>query len=103
MANISNITNKTLTTVSANLDGVEFDNIPKSTQVAPNLQTQGISDNPWNTSGTGSWKGAVNAVDIDWNNAKLGATTIETTGQLLSYMRTIAQKIENLENILINL
>ena len=86
MANISNITNKTLTTVSANLDGVEFDNIPNSKQVAPNTQTQGISDNPWNINGEGSWKGAVNAVDIDWNGAKLGSSTINTTGELLSYI-----------------
>ena len=28
----------------------------------------------------------VNAVDIDWNGAKLGSTTINTTGDLLSYI-----------------
>ena len=56
-----------------------------------------------------------NAIEIDWNNAQLGnkvdsATLtpgeeiiIQTTGQLLSYMSTIAQKLTNLENILINL
>lgn len=48
-----------------------------------------------------------NAVEIDWNNAQLGnkvdsATLtpgeeiiIQTTGQLLSYMSTIAQTTEN--------
>lgn len=50
---------------------------------------------------------ATNAVSIDWNNAQLGnkvdsATLtpgeeiiIQTTGQLLSYMSTIAQTTEN--------
>ena len=44
-----------------------------------------------------------NCVDIDWNGAQLGELIINTTGQLLSYMSTISQKITNLENILINL
>ena len=59
--------------------------------------------------------GIINAIDIDWNDAQLGnkvdsATLtpgeeiiIQTTGQLLSYMSTIAQKLTDLENILINL
>ena len=47
--------------------------------------------------------GVVNAVDIDWNDANLGSYIITTTGQLLSYMSAISQKITNLENILINL
>ena len=63
--------------------------------------------------GKGSY--VTNAVTIDWNGAQLGnkvdsATLtpgeeiiIQTTGQLLSYMSTIAQKLTNLENILINL
>ena len=45
----------------------------------------------------------VNAVEIDWNGAYLGEYIIKTTGQLLSYMSNISQKISNLENILINL
>ena len=45
----------------------------------------------------------VNAVEIDWNGAHLGTYIIKTTGELLSYMSTISQKISNLENILINL
>lgn len=48
-----------------------------------------------------------NAVEIDWNNAQLGNKVdsstltpgeeiiIQTTGQLLSYMSTIAQTTEN--------
>ena len=32
----------------------------------------------------------VNAVEIDWNGAKLGTTTINTTGQLLSYISEVA-------------
>jgi hypothetical protein len=56
-----------------------------------------------------------NAIEIDWNGAQLGnkldpstltpgeAIIIETTGQLLSYISTISDKITTLENILINL
>jgi hypothetical protein len=56
-----------------------------------------------------------NAIEIDWNGAQLGnkldsstltpgeAIIIETTGQLLSYISTISDKITKLENILINL
>ena len=52
---------------------------------------------------TGEFEPFVNAVEIDWNGANLGSYIINTTGQLLSYMSNISQKIENLENILINL
>lgn len=51
----------------------------------------------------------INAIEIDWNGADMGNLTtgekliINTTGQLLSYMSNISQKITNLENILINL
>ena len=45
----------------------------------------------------------INAIEIDWNSANLGSYIINTTGQLLSYMSNISQKISNLENILINL
>ena len=52
---------------------------------------------------TGEFEPFVNAVEIDWNGANLGSYIINTTGQLLSYMSNISQKIENLENILTNL
>ena len=52
---------------------------------------------------TGEFQPFVNAVEIDWNGAELGQYIINTTGQLMSYMSNISQKIENLENILINL
>lgn len=59
--------------------------------------------------GYGKWAdfAMVNAVDIDWNGAQLGNKVdsstltageeiiIQTTGQLLSYMSTIAQTTEN--------
>lgn len=34
---------------------------------------------------TGEFEPFVNAVEIDWNGAQLGATTINTTGELLSH------------------
>ena len=33
---------------------------------------------------TGEFEPFVNAVEIDWNGAQLGTTTINTTGELLS-------------------
>ena len=34
---------------------------------------------------TGEAAAFVNAVEIDWNGAQLGTTTINTTGELLSH------------------
>ena len=51
-------------------------------------------------------KMTIDAVTIDWNSAQMGNLTtgekiiIDTTGQLLSYISTISQKITNLEKIL---
>ena len=45
----------------------------------------------------------IQSVLIDWNGAQLGDYIVNTTGQLLSYMSVISEKIENLEKILINL
>jgi hypothetical protein len=39
-----------------------------------------------------------NAIEIDWNGAQLGSTTINTTGQLLSYITTLSNRIAALEN-----
>lgn len=72
--------------------GIQFNVEPAATHIGVKLDNNSENGSP-----------VINAVNIDWNSAKLGETLIETTGQLLSYMSTIAQKIENLENILINL
>lgn len=52
------------------------------------------NSNAWDRIDSGkatSIKPFVNAVEIDWNGAQLGAdTTINTTGELLSYISTIA-------------
>ena len=45
----------------------------------------------------------INAIEIDWNEAQLGTYIVKTTGELLSYISNISEKISNLENILINL
>lgn len=44
------------------------------------------------------YKPAVNAVDIDWNNAQLGDTIINTTGQLLSYISEVTNKVPTSAN-----
>ena len=82
------IVNKT----QINQSGIDFSVTPATAHQGARIDNNGENGSP-----------IVNAVNIDWNNAKLGETIIKTTGQLLSYMSTIAQKIENLENILINL
>ena len=40
----------------------------------------------------------VNAIEIDWNEAQLGTYIVKTTGELLSYISNISEKISNLEN-----
>ena len=80
-------------------DGIDFNNVYANSMPVSSIIGK---TNSYTTGGSSQYP-IINAVDIDWNNAKLGETIIETTGQLLSYMSTIAQKIENLENILINL
>ena len=84
-------------------DGIQFNNIYKDGGIK---HGDTLIQNTWKASSAYPSDDnfpLVNAVDIDWNEAKLGEVMISTTGQLLSYMSTIAQKIENLENILINL
>lgn len=89
-------------------NGITFDDVK-----APLIAQGGITvGNKYSTNAfTGELNSisvdATNAVSIDWNNAQLGnkvdsATLtpgeeiiIQTTGQLLSYMSTIAQTTEN--------
>ena len=82
----------TINKTQINQSGIDFSVTPAAAHQGARIDNNGENGSP-----------IVNAVNIDWNNAKLGETIIETTGQLLSYMSTISQKIENLENILINL
>lgn len=42
--------------------------------------------------------GIVNAVDIAWNSAKVGTRTINTTGQLLAYIKELEERIAILSN-----
>ena len=95
--------------------GIKFNNIPESGTKGLNYKPQ-YGDNDFEYADEDGVTPFINAVEIDWNGASLGneitdsatLTTgeqilINTTGQLLSYMSVISQKITNLENILMNL
>ena len=82
--------------LSANIDNIDFYNILGGTIGTKGSTFWNVSANTnvWKDGGDGTqWKPSVNAVDIDWNGAKLdnvelsvldNKNTINTTGQLLS-------------------
>ena len=85
MALINNIVKKTISISSAELDGVQFNSIQRNGLNSTKKYV--LVNTPWSTLDTNTpLKPAVNAVDIDWNGAKLGSSTINTTGELLSYI-----------------
>ena len=69
--------------VSASLDSIDFSNITHEDD-GVKLQERTIRvGNNWAANNT-NWKPVVNAVDIDWNGAKIGENkTLNTTGELL--------------------
>ena len=97
---ISNIAEKTLVSSSAKLDGIQFNNIQR---VGYNSTTKYVLENtPWDTLDTStSVKPAVNAVDIDWNEAVIPygnletgqSVTVNSTGELLSLISKMQQEI----------
>ena len=69
------------------LNGIQFtaDNSTLKTTGAKTVKF-GITDNgDFSDAATDGVETFVNAVEIDWNGAQLGTTTINTTGQLLSH------------------
>ena len=100
MSNITNISSPTLTATSANLDGIQFNNIQR---IGFNSTKRYVlKDTPWDTLDTRtSLKPAVNAVDIDWNaavipygNLETGeSATVNSTGELLSLISKMQQEI----------
>ena len=97
---IDNISSATLTASSANLDGIQFNNIQK---IGYNSTTKYVLENtPWYTLDKSTpVKPAVNAVDIDWNEAVIpygnletgGSATVNSTGELLSLISRMQQEI----------
>ncbi len=60
--------------ISANIDNVEFTNIPSGLKGTRGSAFWNHSSNAdvWKDNGDGTkWKAAVNAVDIDWNGAQI--------------------------------
>jgi hypothetical protein len=105
---ISNIkkTGGTIATpiLSANIDNIEFTNIPtggKGTK-GSTFWNHSANVDVWKADGDGTkWKPSVNAVDIAWNGAKPGigepADGINTTGELLATIKTLKTRIDQLE------
>ena len=96
---ITNISAPTIAVASANLDGIQFNNIQRS---GHNSVKRYVPKNtPWYTLDTSTVKPAVNAVDIDWNaavipygNLETGeSATVNSTGELLSIISKMQQEI----------
>ena len=106
MANTINgsITANGLGYVKANIDGTVFNKILTNNKLLTQDKGVGIDVNSdvWKANGsTTNWKGAVNAVDIDWNEAVIPYGNLETgqpvtvnsTGELLSLINKMQQEI----------
>ena len=102
---ITNISAPTIAVASANLDGIQFNNIQRS---GHNSVKRYVPKNtPWYTLDTSTVKPAVNAVDIDWNGAVIpygnletgGSATVNSTGELLSLISRMQQEILELSDI----
>ena len=96
---ITNISAPTIAVASANLDGIQFNNIQRS---GHNSVKRYVPKNtPWYTLDTSTVTPAVNAVDIDWNaavipygNLETGeSTTVNSTGELLSLISRMQQEV----------
>lgn len=97
---ITNISAPTIAVASANLDGIQFNNIQRS---GHNSVKRYVPKNtPWYTLDINTpLKPAVNAVDIDWNEAVIphgnletgGSATVNSTGELLSLISRMQQEI----------
>ena len=97
---ISNIISKTPAISSAKLDGIQFNSIEKTGLNSTSKYV--LKNTPWYTGNTStSIKPAVNAVDIDWNEAVIpygnletgDSVTVNSTGELLSLISKMQQEI----------
>ena len=97
---ISNIISKTPAISSAKSDGIQFNSIEKSGFNSTSKYV--LKNTPWYTGNTStSIKPAVNAVDIDWNEAVIpygnletgDSVTVNSTGELLSLISKMQQEI----------
>ena len=90
--------------VKANIDGTVFNKILTNNKLLTQDKGVGIDVNSdvWKTNGsTTNWVSAVNAVDIDWNEAVIPygnletgeSVTVKTTGELLSLISKMQQEI----------
>ena len=89
ITNIKKIGGTSITPIlSANIDNIDFNNIPAGSKGTNGSTFWNISTNTyvWKDGGDGTqWKPSINAVEIDWNGASICNQTVNTTGQLLPY------------------
>lgn len=98
------ITNNGIGYVKAKIDGTVFNKILTNGELL--AQGKGVclksNENVWKAGGsTTNWVCAVNAVDIDWNEAVIPygnletgeSVTVKTTGELLSLISKMQQEI----------
>ena len=100
MPNVSNISKVDLVSSSAKLDGIQFNKIQNT---GYNSNTKYVLVNtPWKTLDAQTpLQPAVNAVDIDWNEAVIpygnlengDSATVNSTGELLSLISRMQQEI----------
>ena len=69
-------------------DGIDFSYVYANSMPVSSIIGK---TNSYTTGGSTQYP-IINAVDIDWNKAKLGPKTINTTGELLSYISYISSK-----------
>ena len=83
---------------AATIDGIRFERIPTAGMSKSAIMNR--SANVWSDTSS-TWMPAINAVDIDWNNAVLpnasttngGEVTINTTGELLKLINDMQDEI----------
>ena len=102
ITNIKKIGGTSVTPIlSANIDNIDFNNIPAGSKGTKGSAFWNISTNTnvWKDGGDGTqWKPGINVVDIDWNGAQLMngedvIATINTSGELIS----ILTKYQNIQ------
>ena len=95
ITNIKKIGGTSVTPIlSANIDNIDFNNIPAGSKGTKGSAFWNISTNTnvWKDGGDGTqWKPGINAVDIDWNGAQIMngenvIATINTSGELISVL-----------------
>ena len=81
--------------------GIKYNNLPSEGRKSMNFKPQYLN-NDFEFANEDGVKPFINAVEIDWNDAELDETTkINTTGDLLSLIKTLRSDVVELEGKLL--